>query len=395
MPSLTSGERIIRAIERQDIDYIPCSFMSFTILRKRVNEDLYALAKAEQEMGLDPFLFLPTASRKLRPDHPDLRGLPLHFHHEVKTKEWSEPEKEGYGLLHKEYTTPAGKLTTSVRLSEDWTHGAHIPFMDDFQVPRAIKPLITDDSEFEALRYFLLPPSAEQVAAFQKEAEHARAFTRENGILLAGGWGVGMDMLNWLCGMENLMMLMMDQPEFVDQLLEMVHIWNKQRMEVVLSAPVDLYIRRAWYEGCDFVTPRFYRRSILPRLKAEADIVHEHKAKFGYICSSGTKPMLDDYREAGIDVLIGVDPIQGTHTDIPLMKQKLETSVSLWGGVSGAVTVEQGTEEEVRAAVQAAIRELGPRGFILSPVDNLTVDEPLTWKNIDVFIDEWKRNRAV
>jgi len=39
----------------------------------------------------------------------------------------------------------------------------------------------------------------------------------------------------------------------------MIHIWNMQRMELVLSAPVDLYIRRAWYEGCDFITPSFYR----------------------------------------------------------------------------------------------------------------------------------------
>jgi hypothetical protein len=103
--------------------------------------------------------------------------------------------------------------------------------------------------------------------------------------------------------------------------------------------------------------------------------------------------MLDFYKEAGIDVLIGVDPIQGTYTDIPLMKSKLAGRTSLWGGVSAAVTVERGSEEEVRAAVQEAVRGLGPKGFILSPVDNLTVDEPLTWDNLKIFIDEWKKRR--
>ena len=86
---------------------------------------------------------------------------------------------------------------------------------------------------------------------------------------------------------------------------------------------VDLYIRRAWYEGCDFVIPKFYKNEVLPRLKAEVDLAHEYGTKFGYICSSGTKPMLDFYPQAGFDVLIGVDPIQGTHTDMPLMKEKL------------------------------------------------------------------------
>jgi uroporphyrinogen decarboxylase len=213
-----------------------------------------------------------------------------------------------------------------------------------------------------------------------------------HGVLLAGGWGIGMDMANWLCGMQNLMLMMMEQPAFVADLLEMIHVWNKRRMEVVLSAPVDLYIRRAWYEGCDFVMPGFFRDAILPRLKAEVDLAHEHGAKFGYICSSGTRPMLDFYLEAGIDVLIGVDPVQGTHTDMPLLKQKLGGRVCLWGGVSGAVTVELGTEQEVRTAVRGAIQTLGPDGFILSPVDNITVDAPLTWQNVDIFVDEWRRH---
>jgi hypothetical protein len=213
-----------------------------------------------------------------------------------------------------------------------------------------------------------------------------------HGVLLAGGWGVGMDMANWLCGMQNLIVLMMEQPAFVADLLEMIHVWNKQRMQVVLSAPVDLYIRRAWYEGCDFVMPGFFREVILPRLKVEADLAHEYGAKFGYICSSGTTPMLDFYIEAGIDVLIGVDPVQGTHTNMPLLKQKLGGRVCLWGGVSGAITVELGAEQEVRSAVRGAIQTLGPDGFILSPVDNITADAPLTWHNIDTFIDEWRRH---
>jgi uroporphyrinogen-III decarboxylase len=101
--------------------------------------------------------------------------------------------------------------------------------------------------------------------------------------------------------------------------------------------------------------------------------------------------MLDFYLEAGIDVLIGIDPVQGTHTNLPLMKEKLGKRVCLWGGVSAAVTLERGSEEEVRTAVRHARQVLGPSGFILSPVDNITIDEPLTWQNLQVFIDEWQK----
>ncbi len=392
MAELTSRERILRTINHEPVDHIPCCFMSFTALRNRVDNDMYALARAEQEMGLDAMLFIPSLPRAERLDHPDLRGLLVRPHPEVTLKEWKEEVPGDFPILHKEYHTPAGKLTTSVQTSDDWGHGDHIPFIDDYQVPRTLKPLITDPSELDALQYMLTAPSEEDIARYRQDAERAHRFVAEHGMLLVGGWGVGMDMANWLCGMEPLMMLTLDKPDFVSDLLEMIHVWNKARMEVVLSGPVDIINRRAWYEGCDFVVPSVYRKMILPRLKAEVDLAHERGAKFGYICSSGTKPMLDYHIEAGFDVLFGVDPVQGTHTDMPLMKEKLGQTATLWGGVSGAVTVEMGSEDEIRSAVQEAIRTLGPDRFVLSPVDNITVDEPLTWHNIDIFIDEWRRH---
>ncbi len=79
MKTLTSRERLLRVLARQEPDYIPCCFMSFTALRKRCREDLFALAKAEQELGLDPMLFIPSASRLLRTEHPELRGLPVRY----------------------------------------------------------------------------------------------------------------------------------------------------------------------------------------------------------------------------------------------------------------------------------------------------------------------------
>ena len=102
--------------------------------------------------------------------------------------------------------------------------------------------------------------------------------------------------------------------------------------------------------------------------------------------------MLADHLAAGLDVLIGIDPVQGSRTNLPRLKKEVGSTICLWGGVSGAVTVERGTEEEVRAAVRQAVGSLGPDGFILSPVDNLTVDAPQTWRNVNILIDEWRRN---
>jgi uroporphyrinogen-III decarboxylase len=393
MNKLTSRERILRAINYEEVDHIPCSFMSFSALRNRLDDDIYQLSKAELEMGLDSMLFVPYLPRCARPDHPDLRGLPIEFHEDVEIREWREEVSGGYDILYKEYHTPAGILRTRVRLSADWMHGNHIPFIDDYQVPRQLEPLIKGSEDLDALQFLLQPPAEKIKDYYDREISKAKAFVDEFGSLLIGGWGVGMDMANWLCGMENLMVAAMTRTEFVEDLLEIIHEWNLARMKMVLSGGVDLFIKRAWYEGSDFIVPKFYEDIVLPRLKEEVDLAHEFGACFGYICSSGLKPMLSFFEASGMDVLIGVDPVQGTQTDLPKLKETFDGKIALWGGVSGAVTVEMGSEQEIRSAVREAVEILGPKGFILSPVDNITVDEPQTWKNVDKFIDEWKKRR--
>jgi uroporphyrinogen-III decarboxylase len=395
MHELTSRERMLRTIDGRTADHIPCCFMSFAILRARCDEDRYRVALAEAEMGVDPMLFIPAAPRRARPEHPDLRGLPVRFDPRVESETWHEDVDGGAGLLHRRYATPAGELRTAVRLSEDWPHGDHIPFVDDYQVPRAVKPLVTGPADLAPLRYLLLPPTENDVAAFEAEARQARAFADRHGLLLVGGWGVGLDMANWLCGIQELMVATIERPQFVAELLDRIHTWNLARMQVVLRAGVDLYIRRAWYEGRDMVAPRIFREAVLPGLKAEAELAHRHGARFGYICSAGVLPMVDMYVEAGIDVLIGVDPIQDPRANLPELKRKAEGHLCLWGGVSGAVTIELGTEEDVRTAVRRAVEDLGPGGLILSPVDNLTVDAPRTWNNVEILIDEWHRRRQL
>jgi uroporphyrinogen decarboxylase len=66
----------------------------------------------------------------------------------------------------------------------------------------------------------------------------------------------------------------------------------------------------------------------------------------------------------------------------------------IWGGVSGPLTVEQGTEEDTEEAVIQAMQTLGKGGgFILSPVDNVRDDTPNAWKNTYKFLETWKKHR--
>jgi hypothetical protein len=270
----------------------------------------------------------------------------------------------------------------------DWRWGDHVPFLDDYIEPRSRKFLIDGPEDLEALRYLLAAPAPQEVAEFRRMSEPTLELARTHDLLVAGGWGVGVDLLGWVFGLERLVIAVYEQPAFVRESLELVASWNAERMRVVLEAGLDLYIKRAWYENLDFWTPTSWEQFILPTTRAEVDLAHEHGARFGYIITSDCMDLLPLIREAGVDVIIGVDPREW---DMAEAKRRLGGEVALWGGVNGHLTVEQGSPEEVRAEVREAIDVLGPDGFILSPVDNVRSDDAHVRENVAALIGEWQR----
>jgi hypothetical protein len=380
---------MLAAIDREAHDYSPCSFMMFNGLKSVSNDYLDYLHK-QLEMGLDTFVEIPPRPPVVVNDYYNLHGLPVSYDPDVKTREWIEnlPDEE-HPIMIKEYITPAGVLRTEVRQTEDWRWGDHVPFLDDYLVPRSRKFLVEDDNDLDALGYLLVNPSEAEIEAFWNESQPFLDFAQKHDLLVAGGWGVGADLIGWVYGLQNMLFAVYDKPEFVKRLLEMIAIWNRSRMQVVLDAGVDLYIKRAWYENCDFWTPDTYREFILPILKVDAELAHTGGARFGYIISSNCMPLLDEFAEAGIDVVIGVDPAQW---DLEVTQRKLGGKVCLWGGINGHLTVEQGTEEMVKGELHRALNVIGDGdGFIISPVDNVREYTPVAQKNVKTLISEWQK----
>jgi enhancing lycopene biosynthesis protein 2 len=194
------------------------------------------------------------------------------------------------------------------------------------------------------------------------------------------------------------MALGIQSPEIIAEYARIIHEWNLRQLEVYLDrTQAELIIRRGWYETTEFWTPSGFRTIIAPTLRREADLVHQAGRRFGYIITSAFLPLLDDILDAGVDVLIGLDPAEGKGTHLGEIKERFRSRRrALWGGVSGAITVEMGTEEETEEAVRAALQTLGAGGgFILSPVDNVREDTERARRNTSRFIEAWKRYRAV
>lgn len=387
--AMTSRERMLAALENRDVDYLPCSFMIFAALRSRCDSD-EEFVRRQVEMGLDPVIPTATWASTRGQEHRDLPGIPMRYPPEVEVRQWREERDDAPDILHKEYVTPDGTLTTEVLATPDWPYPNHVPLCDDYLVPRATKFPIEGPEHLPALRHLLAPPQPQELAFFHENAARARALAEELELLVTGGMGVAMDAMGWLCGMQEGIFHAMDRPEMIDELAGIIHEWNLARMREVLATGVDIFVHRAWYEGTDFWSPPMYQRFIFPYLKEAVEITHDAGAKFAYINTSGTMGILDYLLAAGVDVLIGVDPVEGMQTDMQAMRERTGDRMALWGGVNGFVTVEMGADEEIRDAVREAIATLGPRGFILSPVDNICDESDQASQRVDTFIEAWR-----
>jgi hypothetical protein len=266
-----------------------------------------------------------------------------------------------------------------------------VPFLDDYLETRSRKFIINSQDDLDALRYLLVPPTPEEAAGYRSGSKPLIEFARSRDLLLVGGWGVGADLIGWVFGLEKMIYASYDKPGLIQGLLDLIADWNKSRMELVLSSGVDLYIKRAWYENCDFWTPKTWRKFIFPILKAEADLAHEHNSVFGYLITANVMPLLDMIIESGVDVLIGVDPAKW---DLAQTKAKTAGKVCLWGGVNGHLTIEQGSAQDVEREVRTAMEILSPEsGFILSPVDNVRLNTSRSDENVKALISSWQRYR--
>jgi hypothetical protein len=390
---MTSAERMNAAIRRQSVDYVPCSFMIFFNLRHQCPSE-EAFVRRQVELGLDAVAHVGYLPPALHPDASETVSVSV---------------ENGETVFHRRIDTPAGPLHQRVRQAEGWPTADNFYIFDDYVVPRMLDPLVKPEEDLEKLPYLLGPFRDSDIEALRRSAAAAAVLADELRILKVGGWGtsydlrpgddgvMGADAMAWLSGFVDVMVLSLAKPDVIKEYMRILHEWNLRRLEIYLDVTgAELIIRRAWYETTDFWTPAAYRDIIAPVLRREVELVHQADRLFGLIVTSAYLPLLDDILDTGVDVIIGLDPADGSDGDMPAIKKCIDAAGrAVWGGVNGATTVEQGTLGQTAAAVRHALDVLAPGGgFILSPVDNVREETPQVWVNTQAFIDTWKRHRG-
>ena len=261
---------MLAALECDLPDHAPCAFMMYKGLKNRCRDYLEFL-DAQTAMGLDVVMELPIRPPVVVNDHYNLHGLPVLPDPRVESIERVEPLDGGGTLLVREYVTPGGVLRTEIEKPSIWPYGEHVPFLDDYIIPCARKFPVERLEDLEALRYLLAPPSVEELINYQQESRPYLELAKERGLLVSCGWGVGADLVGWISGLKNLILMTYRQPDFLRALLQLIAKWNRSRMAALFTLPVDLFVKRAWYENCEFWSPASWKQFILPILSGDVD----------------------------------------------------------------------------------------------------------------------------
>ena len=299
-------------------------------------------------------------------------------------------EKGDKPLLNKVYHTPDGPLSITVRISNDWIHGKDIMLFSDFNLPRQTESIIKTIDDVKRLRHLLARPNSEQIEEFHQRSKVIHREADRLGVAIDGGWSALGDSAVWLCSINSIYRWQKKQPDLLEALFDVLLEWEMMRVELLLEEGIDVMVHMAWYEGTVFWTPASFRRFIKPRLAQLVNKCHKKGVPFRYIITKDWKPIQEDLLELRIDCIMGIDPIQDK-IDLKEVKQQIGDRVCLMGGINAAVTVTQGSDDEICAAIDQAMEILSPgSGFILFPVDNLFCSLP--WEKVELIIEQYKKH---
>ncbi|MBM4019912.1 MAG: hypothetical protein FJ288_16595 [Planctomycetes bacterium] len=388
----SSRERLLAVCRYQEPDHVPLLLHPFGWTPWwpcTWSDDQVAQARAFLDFGLDAWLTV---------------GPPMVFHPDVRVHQRIETlPGERWPCMVKEYDTPAGVLRQEVFLTDDWVadewpgHKGGPPtvnLLDDYNVVRYRRCPIQGEEDLGKLRYLYRPIPDDRVNQFREHVSAMAGHARKLGVILRAQASAGGDAAMWLCGTTALLDMAIEQPELFEGLLDVIHAREKRDVEILSDMPVDLIMRRGYYEGTAFWSPEIYRRSVLPRFKELTRLAHQAGKLMGYTMSVGYMPLLKELLEVGYDLHWLLDPLHsgGRPVDLAAVKAEWRGRIAVLGAINQPITLAGGDPQKVRAEVVRAVRELGPGGGLgLCPVEAIHNFTPPA--SLVAMIEAWKETR--
>lgn len=179
-----------------------------------------------------------------------------------------------------------------------------------------------------------------------------------------------------LRGMDQLLVDMLESPDFVHELFDHITEFNLSQLDLALEQDIDgVQFGDDWgSQGGLIMGPRLWREFIKPRIAVMYGRVRAAGKYVMIHCCGDVREILPDLVEVGLDVF---NPFQPEVMDVFETKRLYYGRLSFYGGISVQHLLPHGAPEEVRRETRKLLAELGRGGgYIASPSHAVPADVP-------------------
>ena len=332
MAEMTPRQRVLLAVKHQEPDQVPYDF-TFTEPARRKLEAYYGTHDLVSRLNCHMVRYKP----RLPADEPDPR--PGYYRDEFGVV-WNQTIDKDIGI-------PEDYL-----LKRRSLHGFVMPNPDN---PRRFAGLPA---------YVAANPDRFRLVSF--------AYT-----LFERAWS--------LRSMPELLVDMLEAPEWVDELFDALTEFNLGVLRGVLKYEVDgIIFGDDWGQQHGLIfSPALWRRFIKPRLaRLFAEVKQNGRVTMIHSCGK-VQELFPDLIEIGLDVF---NPFQPDVMDVYAIKRQYGNRLAFYGGMSVQTLLPRGTPQQIWAETHRLKDEIGRGGgYILAPSHHMPGDIPL--ENMVAFIE--------
>lgn len=359
---MTSRERMLVALANERPDRMPCQVHGW--MDHYLNHYLGGIDgwRAYERFGMDYAIYVSPAYRY---DDVDLAKW------EIRTEDLGAND-EGARLHRIEIKTPKGTLTKKTVTSEITVYDS--------------EHLLKSDRDIELfLTYYPVP-----VAVDFDPIQQAKERLGDRGIIrshpFSPGQGSPWQSFCTLYGTEQAILLGMDRPDFLKEILDSVLEKTLRVTQMWEGTPADMVEVGGGAGSSTVISPAFYREFGLPYDQRQNELFHRAGVKVVNHFCGGVMPMLDLVVESNADGLETMTPASmGGDCDLAEASRRVGAELFFIGGFDQNAGFEHGTPDAARRLVFECFEATKDHaGYICCPSDHFFHGSP---ENLQAFAD--------